>query len=210
MKLRNLFRLSAAALLMSGAVSLAQPEPIRIEVNGTPFDTAQAGAGITIDLSGLYPSGIDGNVFIHVYDEDTITTDCVPPLNEPTHTIGHITIIGDVHSSPTFPPRLFVAVMHKCESFPGSPETLLSVGAINFAGLSFSSGSEGLRDVARVAVAVSGDITGNVTAGHLFRVQAQGRMVSTTYTGGTISGNITATLPRFSDVSGNFDSVGVV
>ncbi|MBX3408067.1 MAG: hypothetical protein KF869_15030, partial [Phycisphaeraceae bacterium] len=217
MKVRTFVRLGAAALLTSGVSVWAQTGPIRVFVDpgtGTFSELTSAraddGDPVTIDLTGLFPNGIDRGVTIHIYDEDTITTDCEAPWNVPTHSIGHITITGTVHSSPTFPPRLFVAVMHKCETFPGSPELPLARGCINFGGLSFSSGSEDLRDVARVAIAVSGDITGDVTAGHVFRVQAQGRMVSTTYTGGTISGNITATVPRFSDVSGNFDSVGVV
>lgn len=208
--------LGALAVLTSGVSVQAQSGPIRVFVDtGSGFNeltSARAADGdpVSIDLTGLFPSGVDRPVIIHIYDDATVTTNCTPPLNEPTHSIGHITISGTLHSSPSQTPRLFVGVMHACETFPGDPTTPLARGCINFAGLSFSSGSEGLRDVARVAIAVSGDVTGNITAGHVFRVQAQGRMVSTTYTGGTISDNITATLPRFSDVSGNFDSVGVV
>jgi len=90
-------------------------------------------------------------------------------------------------------------------------------GAINFGGLAL--GSTALRDVTRAAVAVSGDITGNIDAAHIRRIQTWGRTTgtppNTTYLGGKITGNITAHSPDFATVCGNsgftvFRAMGVI
>lgn len=67
-----------------------------------------------------------------------------------------------------------------------------------------------------MAVAVAGDITGNIEAGAIRRIQAQGRVVSgPSFVGCKITGNITASAPDFSAVCGNagvesFRAIGVI
>ncbi|MBX3403979.1 MAG: hypothetical protein KF699_11270 [Phycisphaeraceae bacterium] len=206
MRFRNLVGLASFFLLASGVSAWAQPEPIIIEVNGSPFDTAQDGAAISINLSGLYPSGITGTVQIRIFDEDTLTANG----GVPTSSIGAVTISGTVGTSGT--PLLEVLIVDGDTNsvFPSTPLEPMTVGAINFGGVSFS--STGLRDIARVAVAVAGDITGNIDGGSIRRIQARGRVVSgPSFAGGKITGNITATSPDFiSDVSGGFRAIGVI
>ncbi|MBX3408146.1 MAG: hypothetical protein KF869_15445, partial [Phycisphaeraceae bacterium] len=148
----------------------AQPEPIIIEVNGSPFDTAQDGAAISIYLSGLYPSGITGTVQIRIYDEDSLTANG----GVATSSIGAVSISGTVGTSGTPLIEVLVAGGSGFFIFPASPQDQMNTGCLDFAGLSFS--STALRDISRVAVAAYGDITGNIEAGAIRRIQAQGRV----------------------------------
>lgn len=129
-------------MLLTSEVSVwAQPEPIIIEVNGSPFDTAQDGAAISINLTGLYPSGITGTVQIRIFDEDTLTGNG----GVATSSIGAVTISGTVGTSGTPLVEVLIADGDGLFTFPVNPTTDMFEGALDFGGLSFS--SSGLRDI---------------------------------------------------------------
>ncbi|MBX3403324.1 MAG: hypothetical protein KF699_07935 [Phycisphaeraceae bacterium] len=197
----KLVRLGAAVLLASG-VSVSGQTPIRVEVTGQATTQHAASTPISVTISNT----ITGTVQVKIYDVNTIGA------GAPSNNIGAVTISGTVGTSGT--PLLEVLVADGDTSFPSTPPELMTVGAIDFAGLSFS--STALRDISRVAVAVAGDITGSIEAGAIRRIQALGRVVSgPTYVAGKITGNITATSADFSAVCGNagfesFRAIGVI
>ncbi|MBX3406514.1 MAG: hypothetical protein KF869_07095 [Phycisphaeraceae bacterium] len=200
MKIRHLVGLASASLLASG-VSVQAQTPIRVEVTGQATTFHASGASIPLTINNT----ITGTVQVKIYDENSLDVNGGVPSNS----IGAITISGTVGTSGAPLLEVLVADGDGGFVFPNSPQTPMSEGTVDFGGLSFSSTS--LRDISRVAVAVYGDITGNIDAGAVRRIQAQGRIVSSTYTGGKITGNITATSPDFiSDVSGGFRAIGVI
>lgn len=198
MKLKTLVGLGAA-MLLSSVVSVWAQTPIRVSINGGAPTQHAASSAINITIPGT----ITSTVTVHVYDVNSLDVNGGVPSNS----IGPVTVSGTVETSGT--PLVQVVVADGDTGFlPMTPPDPMSVGAIDFAGLSFS--STALRDISRVAVAVGGDITGNIKAGAIRRIQARGRMVSSTYTGGKITGNITATAPDFSGVTGGFRAIGVI
>ncbi len=76
-----------------------------------------------------------------------------------------------------------VLVAESGESFPAQFNDFVSRGSVDFGGLTFSSATT--RDKSRVVVSASGDITGPITAGQIFRIDAAGSITS--------GGDITAT-----------------
>lgn len=180
-------------MLLASGVSVWAQTPIRVEVTGQAATHHASGASIPVTIN----SAITGTVQVKIYDVNSLDVNGGVPSNS----IGPVTISGTVGTSGA--PLLEVLIADGDTGFPITPTELMTVGAIDFGSLSFS--STALRDIARVAVAVGGDITGNIDAGAIRRIQALGRIVSgPTYTGGKITGNITATSPDFSTVAGGF------
>ncbi|MBX3404795.1 MAG: hypothetical protein KF699_15405 [Phycisphaeraceae bacterium] len=125
-----------------------------------------SGASIPLTINNT----ITGTVQVKIYDENSLDVNG----GVQTNSIGAVTITGTVGTSGTLLVEVLIADGDGFFSFPAFPDTNMLVGALDFAGLSFS--STGLRDMARVAVAVAGDITGNIEAGAIRRIQAQGRV----------------------------------
>ncbi len=182
MKLKKVVVIASACLLASG-VSVCAQTPIRVEVTGQSTTQHAASTPISVTISNT----ITGTVQVMIYDVNSLDVNG----GVPSSSIGAVTISGTVGTSGT--PLVEVLIADGDSSFPITPPELMTVGAIDFVGLSFS--STALRDITRVAVAFGGDITGSIEAGAIRRIQARGRMVSSTYTGGKITGKLTATAP---------------
>lgn len=188
--------LGALAVLASGMSVSAQSGPIVAKLfdgTNTSYQDFPGTSAIIVTVGT-----VTGLLTVTIYDVDTLSGD-------PTRNLPHVTISGTVGSGT---PSLQVVVADGDESFPPQIDTQLDAACINFGGLSFN--STGLRDITRVAVAVGGDITGDIEAGAIRRIQAQGRGSGGSYAGGKITGNITATSPDFSAVTGSFRAIGLV
>ena len=188
--------LGALVVLTSGVSVSAQSGPIVAKLfdgTNTSYQDFPGTSAIIVTVGT-----VTGLLTVTIYDVDTLS-------GAPTRNIPHVTISGSVG---TGSPVLEVVLADGDTAFPGAPNSVMFEGAIDFAGLSFS--STGLRDITRVAVAVAGDITGNIEAGAIRRIQAQGRGSGGSYAGGKIAGNITATAPDFSGVTGGFRAIGLI
>jgi len=147
------------------------------ETTTTVVDITEPGQVVEVSLGTLV-----GPADIHLYD--IVAGDTVDD-------VGTILVAGT--NVGEFPVRLAVAAasLSSVSAAFSTVDGALPPGLRNLGGIQFSNAQ--LRDSARLNVCVRGDITGDIAAGQLFRIQAL-RDANNTY-GGTISGNLTATLP---------------
>lgn len=128
---------------------------------------------------------ITSDVWVHIYDDSGV--------DESVGTV-HITGMSDGG-------RLFfqVCTSTDTDAFDNEPNLPITSGLRNFGGLTIATTSTtdptetSLRDNTSVVLAVAGDITGNVTAGQLYRIDALNYLSGSTVLGGHISGDLTAT-----------------
>lgn len=139
----------------------------------TPIlDSGGDGDPLDIDLGTF-----NEDVTIRIYDE---ATDGETP---PGLSVGTITISG----TPEDGARVYVLVANRIvEEFPDSAFAHLEIapGIVNLgnSGGGIVFGSTALRDASVIAIAATGDLTGSIDCGKVFRIPA----------GGTIASNITA------------------
>lgn len=118
---------------------------------------------------------------LHVFDSDSALANDCPHLTIGGDPNGHSLMVQVVSSltNGTTTDNVFLNQQ---------PTVRLDAGVRNFGGVSFA--SDALRDHAVVAVSVQGDITGNIDAAQVWRIEAQ-QDEGGNY-GGRILGNITA------------------
>jgi hypothetical protein len=182
-----------AVLRRAGSdVVLGSGDPVHIQFDG---DAAALVLPGDTPASTLAPITQQHTIRIFdesVYDESTGTT------NLPVSDIGKVLIEGRI-TSPT-PPRIFLSV----KGAPGtitSPETpIVDRGAVNFggpatdpdAGLTIrnpaDAGDRSLAKALLLGVAITGELSGHVTAGRVIRVQASDPASAS----GLVSASITA------------------
>jgi hypothetical protein len=159
---------------------------VRYTIDGLPAGgTAVPSSGV-IDVGNIGAS----DTLMHVFDDSGVDD-----------SVGMIKVRG---SSAGGVLRVKVVDKDDISAFilgPQDPllEGLRNLGGLKFVGINPADNSDdptdtSLRDHAVVAVAVQGDITGDIDAGTIFRVDAR-RDAADTF-GGTISGNITSHLPN--------------
>ncbi|MBY0263412.1 MAG: hypothetical protein K2Q20_13775 [Phycisphaerales bacterium] len=185
----NLGRLLALCAT-SSLTGIAWAQDIVVKVNGAVVQTIS-----TDNPDILVPLGhrtVD--TLVQVYADEAT----------PTRRVNSLTLSG---SSAGAAIRVLVA-NRSVSAFPLQADLLLSSGLRDLGGISFPpdpvTGDQSLRDASLLAVAVNGDITGDITAGRIFRVQASGRTENGVALGGRIWNtapnvnrevNITATAP---------------
>lgn len=169
----RLLRIVVSSIALGAAASAQAQGPIQVKVgSGTPVGFPD-NAPILVNVGT-----VSTELEVRIYDEDTLT-------GAPTHSIPHVTINGTAAGG-----RLSVVIGDGDNSFPAIPTDAVDRGAIDFGGLTI--GNDDLRNITRVAVEVAGDITGTIDVGHVYRIHASGRIVSGTFTGGRILGDIIA------------------
>lgn len=185
-------RYVAPILALILATTRAHGGTVRVEqsINGGAFalhsNWTTVGGTVDITINGV-SIGNDLVVF-RVRDVDA---------GPPDDSVGSITINGTIGSGEV---RLFIGSGvsdNPTATYPADEQDLLleglrNLGTTNNPAIIF--GSSDLAARSRVAIAVNGDVLGNITAGRITRVQALGRTVSGTLLGGTISGHISSTL----------------
>lgn len=147
---------------------------------GNPFNYT----GQTINVGT-----ITSDVWVHIYDDLSDG----PTVNE---SVGIVNVTGTSDGG-----RLFfqICTQTDTDAFDDEPRVPVPAGLRNFGGLAISHPTDpndtSLRDHAAVVIAVAGDITGNVTAGQLYRIDALPDPTRAPELSGHISGNLTATYP---------------
>ncbi len=182
-------RVLVAAGLVLG-ISTVHAQTVGYRIGSGPVQTLTVSqtppyTNLTIDL----PSPVSGEVNIQVFD-----------VSGTDDSLGIITVRGTSSTSAplirlavlqAIPPQNFVEL-----AFPDDPvfvaPGLKHLGGIQFTGPVGNPSDVSLRDRAWVSVNIRGDLTGDVTAGLIWRAVAL-RSISTPRFGGTISGNLRAT-----------------
>jgi hypothetical protein len=133
----------------------------------------------------------NGNVGIHIFD---VTTN-----GDAVDSVGLITIRGtqNCEGCPVVLAIADAGLSSADAAFTVPPETQISAGLRHLGGLEFlplptDPNNTNMARQSVVSVSVLGDITGNVTAGTLYRVEAL-RTQTEPFLGGTISGTLLAT-----------------
>lgn len=168
--------LSALAGQIGIKITVAGQEPT------TTFRQVTNGQDIEIDLQTLTAA-----TDVHVFDVLT---------NDSEDSLGMVTLRGD--NADNYIVRVAIAAvsLNSVGDAFDDQGTSLVFGLKNLGGfqvLPSTIGGASPRDRTAVNISVSGDITGPVTAGRLFRVQAS--RLQGASTGGTISGDLRATSP---------------
>ena len=165
-----------ALLSLAGSAS-AQVQyklyPIGGSSMATPVDLPNAGGVINVGT-------LAEDKELHIYDSVGIN-DSLGPIVIQGSSVGGTLRVKIVNQSDTL-------------AFSGLPTVFIQEGLRNFAGIRFEHPTDpsdtSLRDNSRVAVAVQGDITGDIEAGEIWRIDAL--QSADGAFGGTISGNITS------------------
>ncbi len=134
------------------------------------LDSASDGDPLDIDL-GTFAE----DVVVRIFDEDTDGS------TAPSLSVGQITVSG----TPSNGARAYILVANSVVTgWPSLANLAVAPGVVNLGtssgGLVF--GSTALRDASIVAIAATGDLTGAIDCGKVFRIQS----------GGTIASSITA------------------
>lgn len=188
-----------AAFALLAGVSCAQGQDIAVTVsiNGgaanpianSPFPS---GSAITIPL-GI----VSQDTEVHIYDIGTAGN------TAPTKSVGRVTITGTLGSTQA---QLRINVLASGAGFPVYPNSVLAPGVVNF-GLSAADGlviqDEPLRRRSRLALAAKSEVTGDITVGHILRVQA---LDFNNSSAGLISANLTSVSTDDDAMPNVFDS----
>ena len=117
--------------------------------------------------------------------------------------VGQLVIVGDTANDGNL--DLQVASSAVVNAFAAATDVPIAVGLRDFGGLTFS--TTALRNATRVSISIAGDVTGDITVGGIYRVDAD--TGPTGATGGRILGNLTATT-RDNGFVANIPAVGYV
>jgi len=199
--MKRAWSVMAAAIAAGHGIGASEcgAQTIEARLNGSAVTVTTASNGdIEIDV-GSFPS----SSVLHIFDSGTSS-------GVPTLSAGLISIAGTPPS--VQPGELRVLIASAGASWPIDSTTPLDEGLINLGNLSTGGiqfGSTALRDTSIVAVAVSGNIAGDIDVGRVFRIQANGVTGSGgSITGGEISSNITAHAPDIDLNSNGVFSLG--
>lgn len=108
--------------------------------------------------------------------------------------VGRVTLSGTRASS--VPLDLFLTTQDCLPQTPDTPVPSGSVSATSWSGLTYGAGSESVRDAVRLTAAISGDLTGAIDCGTIYRLQV----------GGSIKAAVTAAGPNREGVG----AIGVI
>lgn len=172
-----------ALLSALGAAANGQTITGEISTNGGASYSALTGSPFT--------SGAAIGVNVGSVTQDTILRfrDNGSPV---TADLGAITVSGTLGTSTA---RLSILVAKSISGFPTNPLTLLQPAVVNAASITISDSD--LRGNTRVAIADTGNLTGGIEVGHVFKLQFNG----TTSTTGEIQAAVTATAENGSPVT---------
>ncbi|MFO0831253.1 MAG: hypothetical protein U0637_05340 [Phycisphaerales bacterium] len=162
---------------------------IKYRVSGDPNEHDASDGTVTVGT-------VNGLKTVTIYDNDGTGLDTDIPA---------LTISGTVGTNP----ELRVLIAPEGTQWVDQPEFAYELTAKDLAGISFGT-NDNLRNVSRVVVAVAGNITGPISCGQAFRIQAFGITQSNgTVLGGNIlaEGDITA---YAADGFAGFNAVEVV
>lgn len=166
------------------------------------FSSTLANAALKYSLDGAAPTPLDlqtnevqvGEISaestLHVYDDETLIGGA--PVND----LPHLVVRGTASAGGRLRVIICSGGVPTYEWFQLMRDDL-DPGVVSLGGLSFAPPQNGdpndtsLRDAAVVSIDVAGDITGDITAGRIFHIRAGDDTWS-----GTISGNITSTMPN--------------
>lgn len=137
--------------------------------SGPTLATAAPGTSFTVNVGSLTADRL-----LLIYDDGVSATAA------PAASAGTISIVGDPNGHKL---RVLIANPSLTPNFGtnatnSNPTLRVFEGLRDFGGISFPTSAQtgdALRDASTVAVAVNGDITGDIRAGRIFRVQALGR-----------------------------------
>lgn len=171
--------------------------PIEVTIDGVCQGRYASGAVIEIDL-GTQQSYIARN--IHIFDRSGVND-----------SVGAVTVRGQLNGGGLIQVYVADPTIDPFAAFPSRARDFVDPGARNFGGIQFlgpvnNPSNTSLRQAARVSINIVGDVTGDITAGQIHRVDVL-RSGDNTF-GGTISGNITATARDYA-TTGTFASIAV-
>ena len=178
------------ALISAGSLTLAQT--VGYTINGGQVQT------VTVNQTPPYsnlvislPSPLTSNIDLHIFD-----------VNGTGDSLNKITVRGSVAAGSGHVLRVAVAtqfLLNYDSAFPDNPTQvdpgLKHLGGLEIVGPVNNPSDVSLRDRSLVSVNIQGDLTGDVTAGMIWRVDARRSQEANPANriGGTISGNLRAT-----------------
>lgn len=187
MRFRVSILIGLGVILGIDAISHAQ------SVNGT----IRVGSGNLVPLTGSPFTGANNRVNISIDLTDpaygitngAILNDVTIVLNDPNAvaSIDSLAILGQVGEANA---RLSVVVANGQTAFPQRVIEPLQNAVTDFGTLSVT--NQALRDQTRIAIAGKGNLTGTITAGHVFKLQFN----SDAGAGAELLGAVTATTPN--------------
>ena len=128
-------------------------------------------------------STVAPNTDFTIADIDSTWTAIRIRASDGAQVIGRVTLVGS-HNGAS-PLEVVVAPVECLPALPSDEITLTA--ATSWSGLSFATGSESVRDAVRLTAAISGDLTGPIDCGTVYRLQVGGAIRAPVDTPVTIS-----------------------